>query len=161
MSQELNRSAAIRALGVTRKEFDMWIGEGMPFVDNGSPQKHRYVIAEIFDWHRKHTAKQFAGSGRVEQFTMSAAEAKRRKEVANALSAELNLAKEREQLVVIDDLMRQFTEALTTVRAGLVSMPSRLAGSLSHKSDSEISEELEHEVKDLLEHLSEYNHKYV
>lgn len=153
MSQ-LNLNAVSKALGVTIGEIKEWRDQGMPFVDGGGAiHRDRYVVADIFKWHQD---KLKAGA----EAEMTQAEAKRRREVALALKAELELAKERGQLVVIDDLMDEFSAALVQVRAGLVSMPSRLSGLLAHQDEDSITEKLDSEISDLLEHLSEYKHEY-
>jgi len=88
-------------------------------------------------------------------------EAKRRYEVARMLQAELSLAKDREEVANIDDLMLNFTEALVQVRAKLVSTPSRLAGILSHQDEEAVTDLLERDITDTLEILSGYKHEYI
>ncbi|AUR84112.1 coil containing protein [Vibrio phage 1.049.O._10N.286.54.B5] len=151
-ADHLNQTAAAKALGVTISDIKQWVEAGMPFIDGGTSYRNRYVLADIFRWHQD---KLKAGA----EAEMTTSEAKRRREVALALKAELELAKEREQLVVIDDLMNEFQDALVNVRAGLVSMPSRISGLLSHQDEDTISEKLDNEISDLLEHLSKYNHE--
>jgi len=149
---QLNLSAVAKALGVTTGDIKSWKDQGMPYIDGGgSTYRDRYVMADIFRWHQD---KLKSGA----EAEMNVAEAKRRREVALALKAELELAKERGQLVVIDDLMGEFSAALVQVRAGLVSMPSRLSGLLAHQDEDKITEQLDSEISDLLEHLSEYKH---
>lgn len=152
MSQ-LNLSAVAKSLGVTIGDIKAWKDQGMPFIGDGTTHRDRYVVADIFKWHQD---KLKSGA----EAEMNVVEAKRRREVALALKAELELAKERGQLVVIDELMDEFAAALVQVRAGLVSMPSRLSGLLAHQDEDSITEKLDAEISDLLEHLSEYKHKY-
>lgn len=87
-------------------------------------------------------------------------EAKRRKEVANALTAELELAKARDQVANIDDVMANVCEALDNVRAGLVGLPSRLAGVLEYQEAKEIRKILNDDIKQVLNGLAEYEHRY-
>lgn len=91
-----------------------------------------------------------------EEQVMSINEAKRRKEVSLMLISELALAKEREQVANIDDLMQEFEDALINIRAKLVSMPSRLSGILSHQDEDGVSKLLNSDVRDMLEMVSEY-----
>ncbi|AHK11733.1 terminase small subunit [Shewanella sp. phage 1/44] len=151
-ADQLNQTAAAKALGVTIADIKQWVDAGMPFVDGGTSYRNRYVLADVFRWHQD---KLKSGA----EAEMTATEAKRRREVALALKAELELAVSREQLVVIDDLMAEFQSALINVRAGLVSMPSRISGLLSHQDEDTISEKLDVEISDLLEHLSKYEHE--
>lgn len=84
-------------------------------------------------------------------------EAKTRSEIAKALSAELSLAKELEQVANIDDLMGEFSQALVTVRASLSSMSSRLAGILAHQDEHEVRKLIDAEVTVMLTGLSKYD----
>lgn len=88
---------------------------------------------------------------------MSVEEARRRKEVANALQAELNLAKDREQVANIDDLMELFSEALVNVRASLTSLSSRMSGMLAHQDEESVRKLIDKEIQDTLENLSSYD----
>ncbi|AUS02248.1 putative DNA-binding domain protein [Vibrio phage 2.096.O._10N.286.48.B5] len=150
---ELNITAAANALGVKVAEIRLWRDEGMPFVNYGAEHKHRYIISDIFKWHQN-SIKSGA------EVSMSATEAKRRREVALALKAELDLAKEREQLVVIDDVMAEFVAALVKVRAGLIGQAPRLSGLLAHQDEDKITELLNDDVTSILENLSNYKHEY-
>ena len=84
-------------------------------------------------------------------------EAKTRGEIAKALTAELNLARELEQVANIDDLMGEFSQALVTVRASLSSMSSRLAGILAHQDEHEIRKLIDAEVTVMLTGLCKYD----
>jgi len=88
---------------------------------------------------------------------MTMTEAKTRKEIAQALQAELNLAKEMEQVANIDDLMEEFSSALVTVRASLSSMSSRLAGILAHQDEQAVRKLIDEEVTVMLTGLSNYD----
>ena len=88
---------------------------------------------------------------------MSFNEAKTRVEIAKALTAELNLARELEQVANIDDLMGEFSQALVTVRASLSSMSSRLSGILAHQDEHEIRKLIDAEVTVMLTGLCKYD----
>lgn len=150
---ELNLTATARIIGVTNAELRQWVNEGMPYVNNGDMVRSRFVVADIFRWLRS------GKTAVTPESEMTAVEAKRRREVATALRAELELAKEREQLVVIDDIMAEFSDALTNVRAILISMPSRLSGVLSHQDEDEIARLLEADISGALETLAQYKHE--
>ena len=84
-------------------------------------------------------------------------EAKTRSEIAKALLAELNLARELEQVANIDDLMEEFSQALVTVRASLSSMSSRLSGILAHQDEHEVRKLIDAEVTVMLTGLCKYD----
>jgi len=88
------------------------------------------------------------------------AEASRRKAVAEAMLAELKVANEQGLVANIDDLMDNFSEAITNVRGALMSFRARLPGQLAHSSEEEVATILDAEVKQTLNALVEYNHEY-
>lgn len=149
---ELNGVQTARMLGVTVTDLRNWRKEGMPFVDNGGC-RDRYILSEIFKWHQTRTIKD-------DESDMSAVEAKRRREVALALTAEVELALKRGQLVVIDDLMAEFVDSLVQVRASLIGQASRLTGLLSHQDEESVTKILNDDVEQILEALSKYKHDY-
>lgn len=154
MTDQLNAAATAKILDVTPYTLRKWCDEGMPYiVGPDGPWNDRFVISEILQWHIDK-----GGLSDIDERTMSASEAKRRREVALALSAELDLAVKREQLVVIDDLMLEFSAALIDVRASLTSQPNRLNGLLAHQSEDKVAEILNADIEDILTKLSAYQH---
>lgn len=154
MSEKLNLAATARILNVSSYIIRKWCDEGMPFIESPEgPPGDRFVIADILQWHIDK-----GGLTDIDEKTMSAVEAKRRREVALALSAELDLAVKREQLVVINDLMVEFSAALIDVRAALTSQPNRLNGLLAHQPEDKVAEILNADVEDILSKLSAYQH---
>ena len=155
MSEKLNLVATAKILNVSPYTIRKWVQEGMPYVEGGEgSHADRFIIADILQWHIDR-----GGAGDIDEKTMSKAEAQRRREVAIALSAELDLAVKREQLVVIDDLMVEFQAALIEVRAALASQPNRLNGLLAHQSEDEVSKILNNDVAEILSKLSAYQHE--
>jgi len=153
MSDQLNAVTAAKALGVTTSDIREWCENGMPFINHGVNQRNRYVLADIFKWHQD---KVKSGA----EIDMPVSEAKRRREVALALKAEVDLALARGQLVVIDDLMAEFVDSLVQVRASLIGQASRLSGLLSHQDDDTITKIINDDVEQILEALSKYTHDY-
>lgn len=154
MTDQLNAAATAKILDVTPYTLRKWCDEGMPYIVGPDGQwNDRFVISEILQWHIDK-----GGLSDIDERTMSASEAKRRREVALALSAELDLAVKREQLVVIDDLMLEFSAALIDVRASLTSQPNRLNGLLAHQPEDKVAEILNADIEDILTKLSAYQH---
>lgn len=154
MSEELNRVATAKLLKVSTWVLNKWAEEGMPYIVGADgPHNDRFIVADILQWHIDR-----GGAGEADEKTMSAGEAKRRREVALALSAELDLAEKRKQLVKIDDLMIEFSNALIDVRASLTSQPNRLNGLLAHQSEDDVAKILNDDIEDILSKLSAYQH---
>lgn len=151
-SEKVNRIQAALNLGVEPHQIDKWCELGAPYEVGDKKRNNRFDCGELFQWRIAYERETLDG----DKVTLS--EAKRRKELALAQKAELDVAVQRGQLVKIEDLMLEFSDALTKVRASLISMPARLAGDLSHRSDTEVSKLLESDITTTLEHLSNYDH---
>lgn len=147
--------------GTTPKTIKAWIDLGMPY-EGGNGRPYQFDSAKCTRWRVQYEGDVVRSSfgEQYEPEKMALNEAKRRQAVAQALKAELDLEKEREQVANIDDLMENFMSALVNVRAKLISMPARLSGMLSHQDDETVASLLESEISDMLEELSEYNHEY-
>ena len=145
--------------GMTSYEIKDLIEKGLPHI-GGKGRSYVFNTAEVIQFKIKHDAatlrEEYESFGELEEGKMSLNEAKRRREVATALKAELELANERKQVANIDDLAALFSDALINVRANLVSMPSRLSGILSHQDDETVGRLLDAEINDILENISQY-----
>jgi phage terminase Nu1 subunit (DNA packaging protein) len=146
--------------GVSIRTIENWRKDGLPH-GRKNGKAYEYDSAVCTRWKIDQETKilkdllvTFGGDDEAE---MSGFDAKRRKEVAQALTAELDLVIKREQVANIDDLMEAFSGALIEVRAKLVSMSSRLGGILSHQDEEGITKLLDAEVSDMLEVLSDYD----
>lgn len=153
MREQLNAVAAAKTLGITVTDIRNWKSEGMPYINNGGGARDRYIVADVFKWYQTRTTAE-------DESDMSAVEAKRRREVALALTAEVDLALKRGQLVVIDDLMAEFVDSLVQVRASLVGQSSRLTGLLAHQDEASVTKILNDDAEQILEALSKYKHDY-
>jgi len=145
-------------LSVADTSVKKWVVLGLPRKQKGN--RFYYDIGEVMkwriEWETEVLKDELVNASRDKGDAMTPLQAKLRKEVAQALTAELDLAIKREQVANIDDLMEDFGEALIEVRAKLVSMSSRLGGILSHKDDEGVTKVLDQEVADMLEVLSDY-----
>ena len=148
--EKLNAASACRILGIQPTKLKEWTAAGMPYYPGEHIYQDRYVIGEIVAWHIEMGEKGYV--------TMTATEAKRRREVAMAMSAELDLSVKRGELVVLADLMAEFENALIEVRARIASQSGRLAGILANQDEDKVIEILEQDANDILEALSGYEH---
>ena len=148
--------------GVSVVTIHVWIKAGMPRT-GGQGRPLIFDTAQCAAWRVKMEQDKVYAEFTPEKIEekMSLADAKLRTAVATALTAELELEDKREQVAHIDDLMVNFTASLVNVRAALISMPSRLAGDLSHQDEHFIARELEKDVTATLGTISSYDHKYI
>lgn len=77
-------------------------------------------------------------------------EARVRKERALASRHEQNLALQRAALVPVEEVRQQNLRKLAVVRAGLLSLPGKLAGRIAHRDVREVHQELDKGVRELL-----------
>lgn len=150
--------------GVTCKTVDDWAKLGCPYVPHPSGGKLFYtgkVGGWYMNWYlEKYKDKLVEAAPEIES-KMEAFEADRRKKVAEAMLAELKLAKERELVANFQDLAVNFGEACANIRAGLISWSSLLPARLAHKSENHIRKKIEKEVGDILENLTKYKHEWL
>lgn len=155
---EVNMIGLGKLMGVEGSTIRAWVEKGMPH-QGGKGRQYVFDSAECVRWRMNLECESIEAkydNPAADEIEMGINEAKRRREVANALTAELALAKERDQLANIDDLVSAFEDALVNVRASLVSMSSRLSGILSHQESDDIGRLLDAEVDDILEHICKY-----
>lgn len=170
--QIVDTAGLAELFGVTKQTVALWRKQGMPIHRKPSDRKYEYDSAAVYQWRLSHENKLLTEAfdkERKELETnnpdpngqMTGAEAKTRREIANALMAELELAKAQEQVANIEDMMNNFVDALVEVRAKLVSRSSRLAGILAYQDEEAIRDILDKDTADTLEALSDYRHEYV
>ncbi len=167
---KLNLRDLATAFGVSAKTIKQWVDSGLPYLEGGgNGVAYVFDSAQAFKWKLQKEANEIwaqadnsgGGTGAGEDVEkISFEEAKRRREVALAKKAELDLAKELGLVANIDDLVVNFCDALVEVRSKIVSQSSRLSGILSHQEEDEISKLLTADNDETLESLSDYNHTY-
>lgn len=85
-------------------------------------------------------------------------EARTRKVAAEAAIAELDLAKVRNELVLVGDVVSAWDGVLSTLKAKLLSLPTRMGPILSPETDAGvIQKKLEQQIRECLDELSNYD----
>lgn len=80
-----------------------------------------------------------------------------RKDAAQADKLEMDLAERRGQLLAADDAEAEWTKAIMAIRAGVLSLPTRVAEELARMKDPrKIKERLRQEAYEILQELSDY-----
>lgn len=159
----VNMTGLCKVLGIGSVAVRTLIEKGMPVVE-GMKRGKQYVFntADCIEFKVKLEAEIIRQEYESmlpdddPESKMTINEAKRRREVALAVKAELELANERKQVANIEDLTGLFRDALVNVRANLTSMSSRLAGVLSHQDEDVVAQLLDAEINDILENVSNY-----
>ena len=85
-------------------------------------------------------------------------EARTRKIAAEAEIAELELAKIRNDLAIVADVVKAWEDVLAAMKAKLLSVPTKVGPTLAAEDDaSVIQSRLEDEIKECLDELSAYD----
>ncbi|MGB2077956.1 MAG: hypothetical protein ACPHWY_13535 [Pseudoalteromonas tetraodonis] len=154
----------IELTGISQSTIQKLRKEGLPTLQLPGRSDIRYNSSMVLDFiHQREIAKVQSQLDEVIpdiDHAQEMAEAQRRKAVAEAVLSEIKVAKEQGLVANIDDLMENFSEAITNVRGALMSFRARLPGMLAHSSEEEVATILDREVKDTLNALVEYNHEY-
>ena len=85
-------------------------------------QGNEYETADVIAWMERRQVSNLVNDGMVD-----IEEAKRRKIAAEAGLAELELAKEKGEVVLIEEVTKQFGDQLSALRAKLLALPSKTA----------------------------------
>lgn len=85
-------------------------------------------------------------------------EARTRKVAAEAAIAELELAKVRNELVLVGDVVKAWDDVLSAMKAKLLALPTKMGPILSPETDAGIiQKKLEEQIRDCLDELSNYD----
>lgn len=163
----VNRGQLADILGISHPTVTAWVREGMPYTREGSRSAEwefetrpaiEWMAANKLSLKDKRLAKGKSGAGADDDAPETIEEAERRKMVANADKAEVQVAKEAGILVPISEVANVVAEEHARVRARLLTIPneSRPAVSTYLAEDREAAEQLLAAIEEtILEALSE------
>lgn len=135
--REVNKSEAAAFFGVSIGTIDQWINRGLP-----SERRDKNVIlntAQVTQWLEAQAAERVSGAGSP---AGTLDEARVRKTNADAALAELQLQRERGEVVNIADVARTVGEEYAAVRAKLLAIPTKLAPRVAIEADENACREL-------------------
>lgn len=131
---KVNRTELAEILGVSMPTVTAWMGDGLPYVEGGGKGKpFVFETTDVLPWwaeNKWRRPRQAAPAG--DPFTdpgdmpESYDEAERRKMVANADKAELELAKSAGRVVEIDDVSAAIAEMHVRVRTRLLGIGNKV-----------------------------------
>ncbi len=123
MSQkELSKAAAADRLGVSTKQVERYVHEGMPCTGTGA--ERRFPWPEIRRWRDDLLRSQGRAEAERAPALPEYEEARTRKTIAEARLAEMEAAREEGRLVYVEQVDEVVEEIGQRVRAVLVNMPS-------------------------------------
>ncbi len=140
----VNRQELANINGVSMPTIDDWVGRGCPVVQRGGRGRAwTFNTAEVRNWREDDIRAQEHG---VERATKD--ELVLRKLAAETEQAELDLAKAKNEVMLVEDYERALTKAFGEVRAGVRNVvPSRVARRIIGEPDeTKIKEVLLEEI---------------
>lgn len=151
--EKVSMAELSRITGTNITSLKKYCREGAPHEINPNGS---YLIdtAEFIHWKMQQEVDKVKGIDSTSRISIE--DARRRREVAQALQAEIDLNEKMGLLMPIKDQLELFAACLSDVRAQLVSMPNRIAGSLEFQEQKEIRTILDSEVNKMLTQFSEY-----
>lgn len=119
--QLVNRAELSDVFGVVTTTIDAWVRAGCPAVERGSKGvAWTFNTADVARWREDERAKQAVGTA-----PQDAAELDKRRRVAETLTAELTLAKARDEVAPVEEFERATSRLLATIRANIMNVPAR------------------------------------
>ncbi len=151
----VNQTELTKLFGFSAVTVRTWERRGCPVVTKGRKGSAAvYNTADVVKWREQ----QAAGAAAGDDNSVDEAEGKRRKVVAEARLAELELAREEGALVEIDAFAAEVGSVLARVRAGLLAIPGSLALLLANEPDPNvIRDRVFEEISGVLNELSTSN----
>lgn len=149
MNDLLNKQELLEILNISRSSLNNYIAEGLPVAIRGKQGRaSQYKLEDVQAWL---ASKNKQSPEATEDMTA----ARLRKLQAEASLAELELQKERGELIEIAEVAKQLADAFARVRAKLLTIPTKTSG-LVYASDSqrEVQKLLDDAVREVLEELS-------
>jgi len=149
-----NRRELAVLLGVSMPTIDSWVTRGLPVVQRGSRGvAWQFDVADCFAWRLDYEVAKAA----AQTENVSLADAERRKRVADARLAEIELSERLRQVVRVEDTARLWEGRIVAARETLLQTPKRLAPTLVGEDDRQaIEETIEREIHRALEELAEW-----
>jgi terminase small subunit / prophage DNA-packing protein len=112
-------------LNVSRGTVDRWLKQGCPFIERADRNRGRewqLSLPDVVEWRERRAVEQAIG----DTSKLDIDEARRRKVAAEAALAELELAKQRGQVVSVEVAMQVVGDQLSVCRSRLLSMPNKI-----------------------------------
>lgn len=134
--QEVNRTELSRIFGVTYNTVDMWVARGCPYVQKADRKRGKgwlFNTAAVSAWISDEAIR----NSRGDSADVDLHEARRRREVAAASLAEIELQKRRNEVIELSVVREGIQNDYLAVRAKLLSMGHKMATRLAACSEPE------------------------
>ena len=111
-----------------------WVRQGCPYEQKGARGKPwKFNSAAVDAWREGQKVAEATGAQNADE-----QELKRRKLAAETMSAELTLAKAREEVAPIEEFERAWGSAFATLRANILNVPGRTVGQIVGETNERV-----------------------
>lgn len=156
MSNIVGTNELAKILGVSTRSIREWANNGCPIEKRGRKGDgvgHQFKTSDVINWLKDRAASEAVGNNPDAQ---SAEDAKRRKLVADATLAELELAKAKGLIAPLDQIERVMANAFAEVKVNMRNIPHRVVMQLLGETDEvRFKEVLTSEIDQALTALAE------
>jgi phage terminase Nu1 subunit (DNA packaging protein) len=140
--------------GVTRQTVDRWLKQGCPFVEKADRDRGRewqLSLPAVVEWREKRAVEQAIG----DTSKLGIDEARRRKTAAEAALAELELARQRGEVVSLAVVANVIGDQLSACKARLLSIPTKISPLVATATDvQECRDLLDGAVREALDEIT-------
>jgi terminase small subunit / prophage DNA-packing protein len=157
----LNRTQLAARFGCSLPTVDAMVRRGLPYLRK--PEKRgvgewQFDWLECDRWRFDQREAEIRGEYDTQTEATTLDEARRQLVVTQTRQAELQLAKDRGELVAIADVEQYVTDMISNARAKLIGIPSKLAPIVATKTkQAECKDIIEGEINEALVELSAYS----
>src|ERR1043165_7652711 len=141
-------------LGVTRQTVDRWMKQGCPFGEKADRDRGRewaLSLPAVCEWREKRAVEQAIG----DTSSLDIEEARRRKIAAEAALCELELSKQRGEVVSLSVVANVIGDQLSACKAKLLSIPSKVSPLVATTGDvQECRDLLDSAVREALDEIT-------
>ncbi|MAE21826.1 MAG: hypothetical protein CMK92_05285 [Pseudomonas sp.] len=156
----VNQTQLAEILGVSYPTVRRYVKNGMPYLEKGAAgagQSYEFDAGECVQWLIKFKLDEQTTQSQPDDQDPNANTAKelqRRKLQAETEIVEIELAKKKGLVVLIEDAVACISDSVATVRAQLLNLPRRAAPLVVGETDEgTVKDTLEHEVDEILQEL--------
>jgi phage terminase Nu1 subunit (DNA packaging protein) len=150
----LNGEQLGRLLGLTTRQLRNLTVAGMPSVGLG--KQRRYVWRTCFDWYVARKVAELAPKNARgdANYAFTLVEQQTRKTQADAARAEIKLAKERGEVVAVEEVKQAQIKVNSIIRTRLLGVPTKVAPLVANKGLPQAKAVLESEIREVLTNLA-------
>jgi phage terminase Nu1 subunit (DNA packaging protein) len=127
--------------GTSRQSITNWVDQGMPRIN-----KDRFDARAIVQWRTRYELER----SQTRLAGLKVEEQSARLKSAQAGLREMELARERENIILVDEHMRLMSEMVLSAKSHLRSLPSKLAPQLAHQDPQFVQKLISQEINEVL-----------